>query len=122
MMHEFTNESLSKRRSLRLEEVQRMEAAAVGRAASSDVFILDTSSDNDSKNGNNGNAFQRSNSGSSANESSSDTNNEVNDNQERRPSDIEIRCLWRLRVNEMKLDELSCHSRYDSHRPSQARR
>jgi len=119
MMHEFTNESLSKRRSLRLEEVQRMEAAAVGRAASSDVFILDTSSDNDSKNGKN--ELQRSNSGSSANESSSDTN-EVNDNQERRPSDIEIRCLWRLRVNEMKLDELSCHSRYDSHRPSQARR
>jgi hypothetical protein len=83
MMMDFSEDSLATRRSIRLQEVAKMEATAVGRSCS--FMVLDTSAPNLQRN----------------------TSQEMT--AERRPSDTEIRSLWRLRVMALKMDE-SGHS------------
>ena len=83
---DFSDHSLANRRSIRLQEVANMEAMAVGRSRGS-FMILDTKSERP--------GLQRSVTDSAATS--------------RRPSDTEIRSLWRLRVSALKMDE-SGHS------------
>ena len=100
MMNDFSNDSLAKRRSFRLQEVERLEAEAVGRAMSRNVMILDTDGRGEDKKES---PFQRS-------DSTASNKSHHTQDRARRPSDTEIRSLWRLRVNHMKLDDLSTHS------------
>lgn len=87
MMMEFSDDSLAHRRSIRLQEVAKMESSAV-KGSRGEFMVLDTTG---------ASPLRRSN-----------TAEEMKT--EHRPSDLEIRSLWRLRVSAMKMDE-SGHSR-----------
>ena len=89
-MMDFSDHSIAQRRSIRLQEVAKMEANAVGRS-SNDMLVLDTTGSS---------PLRR-----------SQTIDTATLSKERRPSDTEIRSLWRLRVMAVKMDESghSCH-------------
>ncbi|CAB9510823.1 expressed unknown protein [Seminavis robusta] len=104
MMMEFSNDSLAQRRSVRLQEVARMEDLAVGKGAARDVLVLDTSSSNSS------NHSSSSSTAPPMTQLRRGHTIDCSSTGNRRPSDVEIRSLWRMRVNQIKLDDLSCRS------------
>lgn len=94
---DFTEDSLAQKRLQRLQEVERMEALAMGKAVpSSNVLVLDTSLHSTSRDA----TPTRKNTRRTIHRSmTSKSDSIVND---RRPSDTEIRSLWRLKVMQME--------------------
>ena len=111
MTMDFSDDSLARRRSIRMEEVARMEEMALFCKSSLDhVLVLDTGNNcsTSSSNNNSSNSLAPPSLRRSKTESSVSSNN--SESSLRRPSDIEIRSLWRMRVNQLKLDDVSTHS------------
>ena len=96
---DFTEDSLAQKRLQRLKEVERMEALAMGKAVSashnSNVLVLENTSLHGDVTPNRSNATRK----TIRRTMTSKSDTIVTD---RRPSDTEIRSLWRLKVMQMQ--------------------